>query len=471
MRLDEDYREQVLGAMLNDETNERSRNIINMNGMPSNRQVVTDMAFNTASYKDTDITEDDPQTTDDYRDSQLRQFYSVLADSAYNREYQELPRGVTRADDYEAEYGDMAKVYRVKDDKMVIAYKGTDVTNMSDLVADGAIVTGTEKMNNKFTRAKSLFDKVRQHHPEHQITLTGHSLGGQLSQHVSHEKNKTFAYTFNAGAGPAQIVGARKSTNWTSGDDPISVLTQWQLKGRTVLNNPNPDRRYIPVGNLLERHGMGNFLPEGHASGKGLNPFVPSDDTNYDFLNIEIDNDTVPKRSPMTRWAYKNVNTAGKEIKDNVLTRAGEVAPEIASKTLAGAGMAGVTYLGQPQLAPLAGFVGGRIGTKVGEKFKDVVLGTPAATEGLYAGYNETNNVFNEYKPSVFNELNRQQKKPFRPYHSTFGLIDANKDNKITYSEFKSYYRSKGMAESDILQMFGRLDMDGDNTLTRSEFG
>ena len=116
--------------------------------------------------------------------------------------------------------------------------------------------------------------------------MTGHSLGGQLSQHVSHEKNKTIAYTFNAAAGSAQIVGARKSINWTNGDDPISVLTQCQLKGRAVLNNPNPDRRYIPVGNLLERHGMGNFLPEGNASGKGLNPFVPSDEANYDFLNI-----------------------------------------------------------------------------------------------------------------------------------------------------------------------------------------
>tara|TARA_R100001463_G_scaffold38590_1_gene82562 strand:+ start:1948 stop:3351 length:1404 start_codon:yes stop_codon:yes gene_type:complete len=213
------------------------------------------------------------------RDQKLRQFYSTLASKAYGRDDDDvkLPEGVEPVP-YE-KFDDMAKVFK-KDDKVFIAYKGTDTDNLSDLRADMSILFGTRRFDPKFKRALNLFDDVRKDFPTEQITVSGHSMGGGLGQHVAGNR-MTHAYTFNAGAGPLQIGGTPLATNFITGTDSISKMVQFQKRGKSITHNPR-DTGVVPFANLVERHGMKNFLP---ASSGGYNEDL--DITNTDFLTLK----------------------------------------------------------------------------------------------------------------------------------------------------------------------------------------
>ena len=97
------------------------------------------------------------------------------------------------------------------------------------------------------------------------------------------------------------------------------------------------------------------------------------------------------------------------------------------------------------------------------------MLGEPESTSALVADYTKRE-VFNTFKPSVFNSINRLPEQEFKPTKNLFSLIDTNKDNKITYNEFKSYYKTKGLSDDAILKMFNNYDSNKDKTLTKNEF-
>jgi hypothetical protein len=98
-----------------------------------------------------------------------------------------------------------------------------------------------------------------------------------------------------------------------------------------------------------------------------------------------------------------------------------------------------------------------------------LMLGEPESTSALVADYTKRE-VFNTYKPSVFNSINRLPEQEFKPIKNLFNLIDTNKDNKITYKEFKSYYKTKGLTDDAILKMFNNYDTNKDKALTKNEF-
>lgn len=211
------------------------------------------------------------------RDQKLRDFYSRLATKAYGREDDvKLPEGVELVQ-YD-NFNDMAKVFK-KGDRVFIAYKGTDTDNLSDLRADLSILFGARRSDPKFKRALNLFDAVRNDFPTEQITVTGHSLGGQLSQHVAGNR-QTHAYTFNAGAGPLQLGGTPLSTNFITGTDSISKMVEFQKRGKSIIHNPK-DTGILDTVKVFGVHSMDNFLP---ASSGGFNEDL--DITNTDFLTL-----------------------------------------------------------------------------------------------------------------------------------------------------------------------------------------
>ncbi len=211
------------------------------------------------------------------RDQKLRDFYSRLATKAYGREDDvKLPEGVEPVA-YQ-NFDDMAKVFK-KGDRVFISYKGTDTDNISDLRADLSILFGLRRLDPKFKRALNLFDAVRNDFPTEQITVTGHSLGSALSQHVAGNR-QTHAYTFNAGVGPLQLGGTPLSTNFITGTDSISKMVEFQKRGKSIIHNPK-DTGILDTLKVFGVHSMDNFLP---ASSGGFNEDL--DITNTDFLKL-----------------------------------------------------------------------------------------------------------------------------------------------------------------------------------------
>jgi hypothetical protein len=81
----------------------------------------------------------------------------------------------------------------------VIAYRGTDPRNIQDLSADAAIALKLQKYHPRFKKAIEASKKAKQKYGS--ISLTGHSLGGALAEHVNSYTDDT-AYTYNPGKSP-----------------------------------------------------------------------------------------------------------------------------------------------------------------------------------------------------------------------------------------------------------------------------
>ena len=82
-----------------------------------------------------------------------------------------------------------------KGNDVIVAYRGTDITSVQDIRNDVAMAK--DKIPAQATEAIKVYDQVKQDYPNSEVTVTGHSLGGSLSQIVSSVRGCE-AVTFNA---------------------------------------------------------------------------------------------------------------------------------------------------------------------------------------------------------------------------------------------------------------------------------
>jgi len=119
-----------------------------------------------------------------------------------------------------------ARTY-VKDGHALIAYKGTDPTNLTDLDADTAIAVGTHGNHKEFLKAKDLA-KLAKERFGNNVTTTGHSLGGTKAIEAANAIGGK-AIVFNPGTGLFKLdTGDHKV--YVKRQDPISV----RIKGSNI---------------------------------------------------------------------------------------------------------------------------------------------------------------------------------------------------------------------------------------------
>ena len=82
-----------------------------------------------------------------------------------------------------------------KGNDVIIAYRGTNLTSVQDIRNDVAMAR--DNIPAQATDAIKVYDQVKQDYPNSDVTVTGHSLGGSLSQIVSSVRGCE-AVTFNA---------------------------------------------------------------------------------------------------------------------------------------------------------------------------------------------------------------------------------------------------------------------------------
>ena len=380
------------------------------------------------------------QKTNNARDELLREYYSILSAKAY-RENQDkiiLPTGVVELDNIG---GNMAKVFK-NDNKITISYRGTSATALEgDIRADiVGIGLGLEDMDSKFNRALDIFDKTQAAYPDSQISVTGHSLGARLSQHVSNKRKGVHAYTFNAAAvGGIGQGGSERSTNWITGDDSLSISNRFQKDGRLIVHKPE-NRLIIPVANLKSRHGMTNFLPE---SSGGLNMDLPQliyenfDDNNFlTYKDEEINPKTKRSLRPpkIPRGSFKNRLTGETD------------------------------YLFDPEELVRADLGLFEVDDEEGETQEEELINeNTSALEGQNA---RVTPLFTTYKSSTFTDLNMRPAQPFRPIN-TYNVIDKNNDGYISKSELSDYL--SGYSQMQINKIFNELDSNRDGKISLVE--
>ncbi|MEW8986155.1 MAG: hypothetical protein AB2401_03975, partial [Bacillus sp. (in: firmicutes)] len=101
--------------------------------------------------------------------------------------------------------GFQGKVF-VKDDPdnptVIISYRGTEffergfIETARDVWADVQLTVGADETS-QLRSAQALYEEVKKEYPNHQIIITGHSLGGWLASKIG-VNNKVPTFTFNA---------------------------------------------------------------------------------------------------------------------------------------------------------------------------------------------------------------------------------------------------------------------------------
>ena len=124
-------------------------------------------------------------------------YHEVLKQASvyvYHGQNAQLPAGYRVIDKAKnKENGFYAEAYSNGRD-VIIAYRGTDDLN-SDGYSDAAMIK--TKIPNQAADAIAFHDKIQRKNPNLEIAVTGHSLGGSLSEIVSAIRG-TLAVTFNA---------------------------------------------------------------------------------------------------------------------------------------------------------------------------------------------------------------------------------------------------------------------------------
>ena len=82
-----------------------------------------------------------------------------------------------------------------KGNDVIVAYRGTTLASIKDIKNDYAMAR--KNIPAQATDAIKVYDQVKQDYPNSEVTVTGHSLGGSLSQIVSSVRGCE-AVTFNA---------------------------------------------------------------------------------------------------------------------------------------------------------------------------------------------------------------------------------------------------------------------------------
>jgi len=188
--------------------------------------------------------------------------------NSHTREFKVLYVSPTSATNYRG-----AVVQDQTTRQLIVVNKGTDPTNIHDLITDvgmGAMRAPTQWPEAARTMRWALQHAEENHIPKSDVSVTGHSLGGALAQLQAAlpEAAGVYAETFNA-------YGARAMAETLSRHQPLSVSSaQERIVNRRMHHDPVSDTRIAePIGKVVEymdhadylRHSKGSLSPVGEA--------------------------------------------------------------------------------------------------------------------------------------------------------------------------------------------------------------
>lgn len=203
------------------------------------------------------------------------------------------------------ELSDRNSIVIVGNNEVVIAYRGTDPNEMSDLVSDIHIMAGTSHLSGRFeperfALAEQKYQNTFQKYQENEIKTTGHSLGGHQSLMIA-RKHGLEGHHYNAGASVADafiqttdflkcsIVDcptSKKQTFYTTGNDPISILMLPRLTN--IFGKQNVVFRRKGDLDMLN-HSLGHFLPDTHFKSPLFEKEKEIDPIKHHILNIRFE--------------------------------------------------------------------------------------------------------------------------------------------------------------------------------------
>lgn len=244
--------------------------------------------------------------------------YSVLSKASYDYYHAGLDKAQKELQSYSQTKGyiidpklsNKNAVVAKDGDKVVISYRGTDLKNPSDILADAEILLGRDKiklfLNDRFDEADSLYSKVKKEYPESEITLTGHSLGSAEAIYVG-TKNDTRSVSFNEGTSPLSALFSQFGTKETDRKQTVYITGKDIISNLSILEPY--DIRFVSAKDDLNflSHSINYFLPE--KAKYSLDYLKPTPKYNYkpkkgisqDFYGIDYFKDLAKKSSVLVQ--------------------------------------------------------------------------------------------------------------------------------------------------------------------------
>ena len=147
---------------------------------------------------------------------------SQLANAVYTNE---IPKHFTIDQEFNEE---KQKVYLDKNNKPIIAFRGTVPTDINDLLNDAILLIGLEGFSPRFQNSVEFTKKVIDKYGKENISLVGHSLGSSIANYVSAETD-IFGEGFNTPStlntfNPFSYYQNSKINNFKTSNDLISTF-------------------------------------------------------------------------------------------------------------------------------------------------------------------------------------------------------------------------------------------------------
>lgn len=166
--------------------------------------------------------------------------------------------------DFELSNRNRTVFYDNERETAIIAFRGTNPSNVNDLASDAYITFGAEDISTRFTNAYAAVQRARLKYGYERVEVTGHSLGGSQALYVNRQLNVK-AWAFNPGAGPGRFTSdvsdrvlgtvglnyrhSNKANVYLVAGDPIS--TGYALSNQTVRYAPKRSRSAHAIDNFL----------------------------------------------------------------------------------------------------------------------------------------------------------------------------------------------------------------------------
>ena len=156
-----------------------------------------------------------------------------------------------------------------KTNKTIISYRGTDPTNLEDLHNDAHILRGTQATTDRYKRSEKLYDDVKKKYNS-DITSVGHSLGGNISEHIARKKGgKASSFNTGRGADKAYAVASAKCLG-SNKPSYCGSVNRHHIVGDALsaLNKGYGTGSSYKTAGLLGSHSLDNFTGKSNPIGK-----------------------------------------------------------------------------------------------------------------------------------------------------------------------------------------------------------